>query len=137
RPRWRPYGRRSTLPALDLRRLGARRSQRRPLVALFRGEQPLGVERRHTAGARRRHRLAIDVILHVAGGEDAADVRLGRAGLRDEIAGVVVVELVDEELRVRVVPDRDEDAVDRELPRLARDRVTEPDRLHLAVPEDL
>jgi hypothetical protein len=36
---------------------------------------------------------------------------LGRARLRHEVARFVVLELVEEELRVRVVPDRDEDAL--------------------------
>ena len=44
----------------------------------------------------------------VAGGEDALDVRRGRAGLGNQVAGLVVVELVEEQLRVRVVTDRDE-----------------------------
>ena len=102
------------------------------------GEQALGVERRHTAGAGGGDRLAVDVILHVAGGEDAVDVRLGRAGRREQVAGLVVVELVDEELRVRVVADRDEDAVDRLAPtsRPVCD-VAQPNALDLAVAEDL
>src|SRR3712207_8855395 len=41
------------------------------------------------------------VILHVACGKHARDVRLRRPRRRDEVPGVVVVELVDEELRVR------------------------------------
>ena len=38
------------------------------------GEEPLGVERGHTARARGGDCLAVDVVLHVAGSEDAGDV---------------------------------------------------------------
>ena len=48
-----------------------------------------------------------------------------------------MVELVDEELRVRVVADRDEDAVDALLPGLVGLHVAEPDGFDLAVAEDL
>jgi len=58
------------------------------------GQEPFRVERRHTAGAGGGHGLAVDMILHVAGGEDARDVRAGGARLRDQVAGLVVVELV-------------------------------------------
>ena len=92
---------------------GAARVERRARVALARGEVALGVERRHAARAGGGDRLAVDVVLDVAGREDAGDVRLGRAGPRDEVAGLVVVELVEEELRVRVVADRDEEAARR------------------------
>jgi len=44
-------------------------------------------------------------------------------GLRHEVTGFVVVELVEEELRGRVVPDGDEHSVRRQLRRLARARV--------------
>ena len=91
--------------------LGPRRGERRARVALELGEVALGVEGAHTARAGGRDRLAVDVILHVADREHAGDVRLGRAGLREQVAVLVVVELVDEELRVRVVADRDEEAL--------------------------
>ena len=55
-------------------------------------EKPLGIECAHRAGARGGDRLAVDVVLHVADGEDAGDVRLGRVRLRDQVPGVVVVE---------------------------------------------
>jgi len=80
-------------------------------VALGFGEETLGVERRRAAGAGRGDRLPVDVILDVAGGEDSRNVRLGRLALRDEVAVLVVVERLDEELRRRVVADRDEQAV--------------------------
>ena len=89
-------------------------------MALARLEPPLGVERRHAAGARRRDRLTVRVVLDVARREDARDVRLGRAGPRHEVARVVVVELVEEERRRRVVPDRDEQAAGLDLTRRRR-----------------
>ena len=55
-------------------------------MALQRGEVALRVERRHAARAGSGDRLPVGVILHVAGREDARDVRLGRARLRDEVA---------------------------------------------------
>ena len=65
------------------------------------------------------------------------DVRRRRARLRHEVAGVVVVELVDEERRVRVVPDRDEEAVGLELAHLAGARVAQAHGGHLALADDL
>src|SRR3954451_9396835 len=88
-------------------------------------KKPLGIERPHGARARGGDRLAVDVVLHVADGEHAGDVRLGRVRLRDQVARVVVVEPVEEELRVRVVADRDEETVRGQLPRLVGLRVAE------------
>ncbi len=48
-------------------------------MAFARGEEALGVERAHRAGAGGGDGLPVDVILDVADGEDARDVRLGRA----------------------------------------------------------
>ena len=84
--------------------------QRRARVAFELRQVALGVERAHAARAGRRDGLPVDVILDVADREHAGDVRLGRARLRDQVAVLVVVELVDEELRVRLVADRDEEA---------------------------
>ena len=98
------------------------------------GEEALGVERGHAAGPGRGDRLPVDVVLHVAGGEHARDVRLGRARLRDEVARLVVVELVEEEPRVRIVADRDEEAVGRELrSRSPVSRVAQAHAGHLAL----
>ena len=66
-------------------------------------EEAFGIEGGHTPRAGRCDSLAVDVILDVAGGEDAGDVRLRRARLRDEIPGLVVVEPVEEQCRGRVV----------------------------------
>ena len=51
------------------------------LVVLF-GQEARRLQRRHAAHARRRHRLAIDVVGHVAAGVDTLDLGGGRAGAR-------------------------------------------------------
>ncbi len=71
------------------------RSDFREVLLLL--EEALGVERGHRARAGGGDRLAVRVILHVARGEDARDVRSRRARLRDEVALLVVVEPVEEE----------------------------------------
>ena len=108
-------------------------------MALLRGEPTLGIKGRHRPCARSGDRLAIRVVGHVAGGEDTLDVRLGRARLRDEIARLVVVELVEEEARVRVVPDGDEEAVGGKVRDLIGVDVAEIDAGHLLLvaPDDL
>src|SRR3954463_5522778 len=88
-----------------------RRRQRRPRMALDRGQEALRVEGGHAARSRRRDRLAVGPVLHISCGEHAGDVGLGGARLRDQVAAPVVVELVEEELGVRVVADRDEQPV--------------------------
>src|SRR5207244_6832763 len=72
---------------------------------------PLGLERGHAAGPRRRDRLAVDVVLAVARRENALHGRLGRPGLRLDVALRQERELAPENLRVRLVTDRDEEAV--------------------------
>ena len=57
-------------------------------------------------------RLAVDVVLYVAAGEDALDGCPG-AVAGDDVAVVVEVELTDEEVGVGVVADGHEDAADR------------------------
>ena len=51
------------------------------LVAFLGREHALGVEGGHRAGAGGGHRLAVRVVDDVTRGEDAGDVRLGRARL--------------------------------------------------------
>ena len=102
-------------------------------VTLLLGEEALGVERAHAARAGGGHGLPVDVVLHVADREHARDVRLGRARLRDQVAGLVVVELVEEELRVRVVADRHEEPVGRVVDHLVGLDVPEPDAGELAL----
>src|SRR3954469_2004821 len=74
----------------------------------------LGVERCHAPGAAARHRLPVDVILDVAGGEHALYAGCGGEALApaagDDIA-VFHFELTGEELGVRRVPDGDEESL--------------------------
>ena len=82
----------------------------------------LGVERRHAAGAGRRHRLAIDVVGDVARGEHARHRgrrRVAFAAALDLDVAAGHVELAFEDLRVRRVADRDEHAVHGEVLRRA------------------
>jgi len=70
---------------------------------------------------------------HVAGGKDALDVGRRRARLGYEVAGLVVIELVDEELRRRIVADRDEQPIRRDLADLVRLEVSDSDTGELAL----
>src|SRR5689334_11405222 len=74
-------------------------------------EEPLGVERRHAAGPRAGDGLAVDVILHVAGGEHAFHAGLGGQAFQpaagDDVA-VLHLQLAGEQVGVRVVADGDE-----------------------------
>ena len=82
----------------------------------------------HRARAGGRHGLAVRVILDVPRCEDTrgcSSVR--RAWLVTEVPWLVVVEPVEEQCRVRVVADCDEEAIGLDLPRLSGDRVGEPD----------
>ena len=72
------------------------------------------IERGLAAVARRRDRLAVDVIGHVACGEHARHVRRGRSGLLEQVAVLVHVEhalertltafVLQEEVRLEPVP---------------------------------
>src|SRR5436309_11440844 len=75
----------------------------------------------------------LDVILNVACGEDAGDVRARRSRIRSEITGLVVVEPVEEERGGRVVADGDEHRVRVEFGDLAGLRRAQPQAAHLVV----
>src|SRR6187551_3348745 len=113
--------------------LDAGHGERVVQVSLFGREEALGVERAHAAGPGGCDRLAIRVILDVADGEYAGDVGLGRAWRCDQVTRVVVLELVQEQFRVRVVADRDEEPVGRVVDHLARLDVLESERGELAL----
>src|SRR3954449_4453546 len=83
-----------------------------PLSALVEGlgEPALGVDRGGGTGAGRGDRLPVDVVDDVATGEDAVDVRAGARVVDDDVSLVVQLELADEQLGARVVPDRHEQA---------------------------
>src|SRR6476469_705659 len=78
------------------------------------GEPALGVDGRGRAGAGRGDGLAVDVVDDVAAGEDAVDVGAGARVLDLDVARVVELELAGEQLAARVVPDRHEQAADRQ-----------------------
>src|SRR3954469_4217999 len=80
---------------------------------------PLGVERRRAPGAGRGHGLAVGVVDEVARGEHARAVRARRAALVDHVALVVGADLALDDARLRLVADRDEGAVHRQLLGLA------------------
>src|SRR5258706_11403902 len=81
-------------------------------------EKLLGVQRRHAAGAGAGDRLAVDMVLHIAGGEHARHAGHRRktfeAGLGDDVA-VLHLELALEDVGVGLMADRDEAALEREL----------------------
>ena len=79
------------------------------------GEEALGVESGGAAGAGRGDGLAVGVVDDVTGAEDTGQVGPGRGRLDLQVALVVQVELALEELRARVVADRDEQAGDRQV----------------------
>src|SRR5581483_3705710 len=75
----------------------------------FGGEIAFGVDRRGAALARGGDRLAIDVVRAIAGDKNTANIRF-RAALGNDKAILVHVDHALEELRVRDVPDGNEDA---------------------------
>src|SRR3954463_3988297 len=78
------------------------------------GEPALGVDRRRGTGARGGDGLPVDVVDDVTAGEDPVDVGAGARVLDLDIALVVELELPGEQLAAGVVPDRDEQAADRQ-----------------------
>src|SRR5690606_10902927 len=102
------------------------------------GDEALGVERGRAAGARGCHRLLVGVVDEVARGEDALEVRARRRRVDLDVTGLVQFDLALEQLRARVVADRDEQAGDRQRAPLAGDGVGDRDTGDLAVlAEDL
>src|SRR5687767_2479492 len=101
RPDNRPGG--GSMPARRSRRSGS------ALVEGL-GEPAFGVDTGGRTGAGRGDRLTVDVVHHVAAGEDAVDVGAGRGVFDLDVAVVVELELPGEQLAARVVADRDEQA---------------------------
>ena len=119
-PRWQPSGgRMSGRLALRLEvQLVFRRFQR-PTRDRFLRFQPLfAVDGSHAAGACGGDRLAVEVVVHVAGHEDAGDAG-PRAVVRFDVARLVHLQLPFEDLGVGLVPDGDEQAVAGKLALLA------------------
>ena len=74
----------------------------------------LGLDRRRAAGAGSGDRLSINAIGHVAGDENSRVLALGQMP-NEQITVRIRLEFAGKRLRVRVVPDRDEDAGDRRI----------------------
>src|SRR5690606_21146954 len=101
------------------------------------GEVTLGVERGGTARAGRRDRLAVGVVDHVTGTEDAGKARAGRRRLDLQVALLVELQLALDQLGARVVPDGDEQARHRQVRQLARLDVAQLQTGELLVALDL
>src|ERR1700691_732672 len=111
-----------------------------PRRRLLRGEELLGLQRRHAAHAGGGHRLAQDLVLDVAGGEHAGNVGGGRIRLSDEIALFIHLQLALEQAGDRIVADGDEHAVATQRARLAAADIHDPragDVWRLAFAHDL
>src|SRR3990170_92581 len=89
-----------------------------------------------TALAHRSGDLPVDWIHDLAGGKHTRDVGHHLA-VDHQIALSIHVQLAGKELRIGVVTDEDEHPVGGQLPDLVALQITQPDRLHLAVPADL
>src|SRR5579859_1090263 len=96
------------------------------------GQPVLGVQCRGAAGTGRGDRLPVLPVHHVTAGEYAVDRGL-RAGMTDlQVALGIGVQLALEQLGPGVVPDRDEQAGDRQVVHRAVSRVPQPQPGHLA-----
>src|ERR1019366_155378 len=85
------------------------------MKALLR-QPTLRIERGLTTRARSRHRLAIVIVRHIAGREDALHARVGPLRLRpDDVALRIDLELAIEKIGIWRVADRQEKAADVEL----------------------
>src|SRR5262249_29092385 len=93
-----------------LSREGGNSLGRRPILGM-RGQEMPGLERGHAALPGRGDRLAVDIVSHIAGGEDAGHRGRGRVRRGFDVARGLHVKLPGNELRRRGVADGDEDAV--------------------------
>src|SRR5437667_6421331 len=75
----------------------------------------LGLQRGHASGPGRRHRLTVREVLHVTRGEHTGHAGLRGPGLHLDVAVRQQLDLAPEDLGVRLMADRDEEAVDRAL----------------------
>src|SRR5690606_20175347 len=87
--------------------------------------------------AGRRDRLAVGVVDHVTGTEDAGKARAGRRRLDLQVALLVELQLALDQLGARVVPDGDEQARHRQVRQLARLDVAQLQTGELLVALDL
>ncbi|VXB86091.1 hypothetical protein BACI9J_570002 [Bacillus altitudinis] len=100
------------------------------------GEVLLGVERGDRTRTGGRDGLAVGRVDDVTGGEDTRQVGLRRAALDSDRALGRDVDLAVDQVRARVVADRDEQAVQCELGLLTRHGVREGDALDRGVTRD-
>src|SRR2546426_7906943 len=100
--------------------------------SVFRFQEPLGVHRGHAAGAGGGHGLPVDMILDVARGKDAGNVRL-RAVVRLQIPNLVHLELTAKKSSIGRVADADENSVAGSYRFLAARSVLEPHPGHFAL----
>src|SRR3990172_1669018 len=105
-----------------------------PRVLLL--EPPLRIDRRLAAGARRGDRLPVALVEDIAGDEDALHGAL-RVVLDLEVAKVVHLQRAPQEIRVRPVPDCEEEALGLHRVFLSRNRVFDAQPLDLLGPQDL
>src|SRR5687768_17107828 len=93
-------------------------------------EEAQGVERRHAPRAGARHRLPVDMVLDVAGGEDAVHAgggsKAGESGAGHDVP-VLHLELTLEDVGVGLVADGDEAAPERDVDRRPARGRREPD----------
>ena len=104
---------------------------------LQRGQVPLGIQGGHAAGAGGRYGLPVGEILHVAAGENAVHVGFARAGQGFEVALLVVVQVILENVGVRVVADGDEEAGDGYFAGFLREQVFHPHGFHGVLAQNL
>src|SRR2546430_1981976 len=78
-----------------------------PPSMTFRFQEPLGLHGRHAARSRRRDRLPVRPVLHIARMKDAGNIGAGPT-LRQDIAVGVSIDLAFEHRRVRNMADGDE-----------------------------
>src|SRR5262245_28986022 len=88
----------------------------------------LRLERGQAAGGGRGHRPPADVILPVPRGEDTRHRWLRRARSDLDVVVGQELDLASEDLRVRAVSDRDEEAIDGSLVDGAGPEILQPDR---------
>src|SRR5262245_62055264 len=103
-------------------------------------EEALGVDRRHATCAGGGHGLAIARVLRITTSEYSGYARDRRLATGEDVAPIVHLELIAEELRVGLVPDCDEDSVDANVALRAAYRIDQARPRHatlLRVPEYL
>lgn len=72
-------------------------------IRLLIRDELLDLKRRHTARARRRDRLTVALVLHITGGEDSVDGRLGGTRYGDNVPIRVRLKLVTHDGGCRLV----------------------------------